>query len=81
MNIPGFNADRSLYKTSGRYQMSGTPLSSTSQVVPAIPPCRNCDYICDVCLKRGVACGACALCSWGHCDPAPGGWGGPTEPL
>lgn len=79
MNMPGFNADTSLYHTSSHYQMIGTQVSSTSKVEPAIPPCRNCDYICDVCLKRGVACGACALCNKGFCDPSPAGWGGPTE--
>jgi hypothetical protein len=81
MNMPGFNANTSLYKTSSCYQMVAFQSSVTAKVVPAIPPCRNCDYICGICERRGVACGACALCSWGHCDPAPGGWGGPTEPL
>jgi hypothetical protein len=78
MNIPGFTAEGSLYKTSQHYQMIGAQPSSSGQLVPAIPPCRNCDYICDVCLRRRVGCGACALCSQGICDPSPPGWGGPT---
>ncbi len=78
MNMPRYTAEASLYQTSEHYQMIGTQAGSTGQVVPAIPPCRNCDYICDLCLRRGVACGACRLCDIGNCDPAPAGWGGPT---
>ncbi len=35
---------------------------------PSIPPCKNCDHICDVCIDTGKACGACALCAFGVCD-------------
>jgi hypothetical protein len=79
MRTPGFSAESSLYTTSSVYGGVAAASDSGGMVIPAIPPCRNCDYICDVCLRRHVACGACRLCSLGYCDPSPAGWGGPTE--
>lgn len=76
MNIPGFTAEDSLYRTKGQYHMVGVMVGSTDQVVPAIPPCRNCDFICDVCVRRGLACGACFYCYIGRCDPYE--WSGGT---
>lgn len=79
MRLPGFEAQASLYKSGSSYLSAKADTNASGQVIPAIPPCRNCDYICDVCERRGVACGACALCDVGWCDPSPPGWGGPTE--
>ena len=70
MNMPGFTADQSLHAS--RLHGRGRRLSKPSSggVVPAIPPCRNCDYILDWCIKRGdfhsAVCGDCAI---GDCDP------------
>jgi hypothetical protein len=85
MSVPGFTADRSLQAPRGRYR-SGRPSASRSgAVVPAIPMCRNCDYILDNCEKHGwrprALCNACAV---GNCydplpmpDPFPNPWPGP----
>ena len=72
MNMPGFTAESSLYKTSGHYR-SGRPAASLSDaVIPAIPMCRNCDYILDQCEIHGgrprAVCGACAI---GYCYDEP----------
>ena len=81
---PGFTADATLYQTTQTYR--GVALGRTpGGLSPAIPPCRNCDYICDLCARRHVACGACGLCEIGWCDPSPPGGsvqppGGPFQP-
>jgi hypothetical protein len=71
MNMPRFTSEAALYQTSRQYRGTAAGFSPTALIVPAIPPCRNCDYICDLCVDRGVACGACALCAVGDCDPCP----------
>jgi hypothetical protein len=86
MNMPGFSAEDSLYKTSKRYQASRHPTNSTGQmVVPAVPPCGNCDYILDRCSRNGwrprAVCNACAR---GDCydePPMPDPFPDPFEPL
>jgi hypothetical protein len=72
MKIPGFTAERSLLSAGRRYR-SGRPTASLSgAVVPAIPACRNCDYILDQCEKHGwrprAVCNACAV---GDCYEDP----------
>ena len=39
MNMPGFTAETSLYKTSGHYRMAGTPgdLLGSREVLPQLP--------------------------------------------
>jgi hypothetical protein len=74
MRLPAFNAEVSLHQSGRRYRGMHASSSSSSVIIPAIPPCRNCDYICDVCFTRRLACGACAYCVAGICDPRlPGG--------
>lgn len=52
MNIPGFTADASLYKTSGHYRIAGTTndLVGSQGVLPQLPIgfcMANCDHIQD----------------------------------
>jgi hypothetical protein len=84
MNMPGFTADQSLHPARGRYR-SGRPSSSCSNVVvPAIPACRNCDWILDQCERHGWRPRAlCSACLFGNCyedppmpDPFPDPFGG-----
>jgi hypothetical protein len=70
--IPGFSAEATAYRTSRRYRGAANAGFSAG-ITPAIPPCRNCDSICDLCIDTGRACGACRLCSIGACDPCPPG--------
>ena len=71
--IPGFSAEASLYKTSGRYQSGRHPADSAGGLVtPAIPACRNCDYILDRCAENGGRPRAlCAACAFGNCYEDP----------
>jgi len=77
MNMPGFSADASLYRSSGYYRHGQSADSHADTVVPAIPFCGNCDGILDRCERNGwrprAVCNACAT---GHCDSSdenPGG--------
>lgn len=86
MNMPGFSAEGSLYKTSGRYQAGSHPVYSTGQmVIPAIPPCRNCDDILDRCLSNGwrplALCNACAFHNCYEEQPMPDPFPDPFDPL
>jgi hypothetical protein len=67
--IPGFTAQVSVSTAAGTYRGTPAGLAMADRVVAAIPPCRNCDYICDLCFETGRACGACYYCSIGNCDP------------
>lgn len=73
MNTPKFSAEASLYQAHRHYQ-AGRHLASTSgqAVIPAIPACRNCDWILDRCLANGgfprAVCNACAR---GYCYDEP----------
>ncbi len=84
MNLPGFTAEASVYKTSGGHYPSGQSTDShAGTVVPAIPFCGNCDYILENCARNGgrprAVCRACAI---GNCfsgvenppPPPPGQW-------
>ena len=68
MIMPGFTAETSLYKTSGHYQAGRhTVNSSMNVIVPAIPACRNCDYILQ-CENNGWTPRAvCNACLSGNC--------------
>lgn len=72
MNLPGFNAEASLYKTSRHYR-SGRPSALLSDaVIPAIPRCENCDFILSNCEVNGwrprAVCNACLV---GNCYDEP----------
>jgi hypothetical protein len=73
MNIPGFTAETSLYKTNGHYQGGRHAIiSPVHLVIPAIPMCQNCDYILARCEINGwrprAVCNACAV---GNCYEEP----------
>jgi hypothetical protein len=72
-NMPGFTAEKSLYKASGHYQAGRyaiTPPIHT--IIPAIPACRNCDDILGRCENNGWnPRGLCNLCAIGWCYDEP----------
>ena len=74
MSLPQFTAAASLYRSRGYYRHGQPANSPAGAVVPAIPACRNCDYILDNCEQNGwrprAVCNACAI---GYCyeDPPP----------
>lgn len=78
MNMPGFTATESLYKSSSYYRRGQSADSHADTVVPAIPFCGNCDEILDRCARNGgrprAVCRACAIgnCFSGVEDPTPG---------
>lgn len=78
MNMPGFRAEASLYRSSSYYCSGQSADSHADTVVPAIPFCGNCDYILDRCARNGgrprAVCRACAIgnCFSGVEDPTPG---------
>ena len=49
MNMPGFTAEASLYKTSKHFSAGATGTASSTQVVPQIPLglCTKAAYYCD----------------------------------
>jgi|KBSMisStandDraft_5_1062788.scaffolds.fasta_scaffold1551493_2 hypothetical protein len=78
MNLPGFTAEASVYNRRWSHTRGSGPRRRTvTGAIPAIPPCRNCDYILDNCERNGwkprAVCNACAV---GNCDssqpPGPG---------
>lgn len=86
MNMPGFSADASLYKTSGYYQADRHAINlPTQMIIPAIPMCQNCDWILEQCEIHGwrprALCHACAV---GNCydePPMPNPYPDPFPPL
>ena len=73
VNMPGFTAEHSLYKTSGQYRTGGQAIGSAKHmIIPAIPACRNCDDILDRCEARGWRPRAlCSACLFGNCYDEP----------
>ena len=68
MNIPGFTAERSLEPARGRYRGGRRVASRSGAVIPAIPACRNCDWILDRCAENGGRPRAvCDACRFGNC--------------
>jgi hypothetical protein len=56
MNMPGFTAGTSPYKTIGHYRAGrGAINSSMEMIFPAIPLCRNCDRLIDLCHEKLMA--------------------------
>jgi hypothetical protein len=80
MNLPGFSAEVSIYRTSGYFGRSIGQVVFEPQILPAIPPCRSCENACDSCIEKRVGCTACAMCAVGDCDPCPPGGCRPPEP-
>ena len=73
MRIPGFTAEASLCKTSARYQADGQAINSPIYtIIPAIPNCKNCDDILDMCETTGWRPRAlCSACAVGNCFNEP----------
>jgi hypothetical protein len=77
MNIPGFTAEESLYRSGGRYHQRHVARSRSKNVIPAIPFCGNCDEILDRCDRNGgrprAVCRACEIgdCFSGVENPPP----------
>jgi hypothetical protein len=72
--MAGFTAEASLYKTRGRYQAGGQAIDSAihNRIIPAIPACRNCDWILERCEINNwhprAVCNACAI-GWCYDEP------------
>jgi hypothetical protein len=85
MNMPGFTAEASLYRTSGRYQMAGNyeGPETSEQILPQLPrtfcdhdPYNICWYICctvDTTGPYGIPTISCTK-DWvcGHKNPGAG---------
>jgi hypothetical protein len=70
--MPGFTAARSLDAPRGRYRSRRASFSHAGAIVPAIPACRNCDYILENCERNGWRPRAvCAACAFGDCYEDP----------
>ena len=77
MSLPGFTADESLRAASRPYRTTRSSAPGSGGVIPALPPCRNCDAILDRCERNGWRPRAvCSACAANYCDPGdenPGG--------
>jgi hypothetical protein len=77
MNMPGFNAERSLAAAGGHYRTRSRTTSRSGAVVPAIPNCANCEAILDRCAENGgrprALCSACAVGNCNSGEENPGG--------
>ncbi len=62
MNLPGFNADASVYRPERQYQVGGTSIQ-VGDIVPAmIGGPRSCYVLCVAgCRRHGVDIGTCSL--------------------
>jgi hypothetical protein len=84
MKTPGFNAEASLYKTSGRYQATMYGIGPTTGIVAAgtcFDACVKCDVDSVFPIPGGAYyCRICADCTrepWGPSRPRGGGpWAG-----
>jgi hypothetical protein len=89
MNIPGFTADASLHRSAtsyaGDYYHRQSANSHTSAVVPAIPACKNCDFILENCEQNGwhprAVCNACMISYCYNEPPLPNPFPDPFSPL
>jgi hypothetical protein len=79
MTLPGFSADISLDHRSGHYRnrwFASALSDPLGQVVPAIPPCKACDHILDLCFAGRLRGAICYYCAVGYCDPID--WNDPS---
>jgi hypothetical protein len=68
MNMPGFSAEASVYTSDGCYASAPFAVRSASAVIPAIPACKNCDWILNNCNNNGWRPRAvCDACFYGNC--------------
>jgi hypothetical protein len=83
MNMPGFTAESTLYRSSRTYAGEARAAGAGAAVVPALPPCSQCTYYCRNCWTAGRYCLACDLCDNGLCQRSLGGdntWAMPPVP-
>lgn len=86
MKMPGFTGETSLYTTRGHYQARRQAINSPMHgIIPAIPACRNCDWILERCelnnWRPRAVCNACAI-GWCYDDPPmPDPFPDPFDPL
>ena len=72
MNLPGFSAEASLYRTDGSFQGGLLFAPRAGAVIPAIPKCDNRDWILNNCSKNGWRPRAvCDACYFGNCYDGP----------
>jgi hypothetical protein len=71
MNVPGFNAEACLYKTTERYRGAGR----FHQFLLGIQPAYNCYFLCYIeyrsCLAEGLSHSFCAEQHWLCVDNCP----------
>jgi len=68
MNMPGFNAEASLYRSDGSFHHGPLLVPKADAVIPAVPACANCDWILDKCSKNGwLPRAVCNACYFGNC--------------
>ena len=72
MKMPGFTAERAIGAQQQYYRSGHVSGSASDAVVPAIPACRNCDWILANCAAHNwrprALCNACAV---GNCYDDP----------
>jgi hypothetical protein len=72
MNVPGFSAEASLYRSGGYSRHGQSAVSHIGTIVPAIPLCSNCPHILNMCEKLGWPHSAlCEACLSGDCESGP----------
>jgi hypothetical protein len=70
MNIPGFSAQSSLYKTQRHYTASSGTVANGAVVPQRIAPALAnadwdfCSLACFYCVKTGYFCWPCYICAW-----------------
>jgi hypothetical protein len=68
MNLPGFHADLSLYTSDVSFASGPFVVARGDAIIPAIPACKNCDWILDKCSKNGwLPRAVCNACYFGNC--------------
>jgi hypothetical protein len=72
MNMPGFTAETSLYRSNNYYGGGQFDRAHTSAVIPSIPFCGNCDYILERCERLNLwRTALCKMCLFGNCSEVP----------
>lgn len=85
MKMPGFTAEQSLHAARGHYRSGRPSATGSDAIIPAIPACRNCDYILEQCeLHNWRPRAVCNACARNYCyeeQPMPNPFPDPFPPL
>jgi hypothetical protein len=85
MKMPGFTAEQSLHPARGHYRNGRRSAARTDAIVPAIPACRNCEWILEQCelhnWRPRAVCNACATHYCYEDPPMPNPFPDPFPPL